>query len=325
MPDPLDASSPAANDVIEATLPVGPVGVLCQHLPVIDIGRVGLWISLFDLYPTSRVREVVVELESLGWPCIWRPEASGRDAIVSAAHMLDATSTLRVATGVAQIQARHPMTAKAAQLTLHEASGGRFLLGLGVSHAPMITAARKMEYSTPYSDMAAYLAAMNEAPFNAYTTDEQPSTVLAALGPKMLRLAADAADGAHPYFSPVEHTAAAREIIGPDKLLAPEQMVVIDDDRTRARELAVEHMTRYLRLPNYTNNLLRSGFDEGDIAGPSDRLVDAIVVCGSVDAVARRVAEHHDAGADHVCVQVLTARDAPLPMQEWSDLAAALT
>ena len=300
--------------------------LLCQHLPVIDIGRVGLWISLLDQYPTSRVREVVIELESLGWPCIWRPEASGRDAIVSSAVMLDATTTLRVATGVAQIQARHPMTAKAAQLTLHEASGGRFLLGLGVSHAPMITAARKMEYATPYSDMAAYLAAMKEAPFSAYTGEgEPPSTVLAALGPKMLRLSAEAADGAHPYFSPVAHTATAREIIGPDKLLAPEQMVVLDDDVTRARELAVEHMTRYLRLPNYTNNLLRYGFDDADIAGPSQRLVDAIVVCGDVDAVARRVAEHHDAGADHVCVQVLTARDAPLPMREWADLAAALT
>src|SRR4051794_8322582 len=261
--------------------------------------------------------------------------------------MLDATTTLRVATGVAQIQARHPMTAKAAQLTLHEASGGRFLLGLGVSHAPMITTARKMEYATPYSDMAAYLAAMKDAPFNAYTGIEsteirsastdgreadfrrfgsglgEPSTVLAALGPKMLRLAADAADGAHPYFSPVEHTAAARQILSPDKLLAPEQMVVIDDDATRAHELAAEHMSRYLRLPNYTNNLLRYGFDETDIAGPSVRLVDAIVVCGDIDAVARRVAEHHDAGADHVCVQVLTAHDADLPMREWSDLADA--
>lgn len=290
---------------------------------MIDIGRVGLWISLLDQHPTSRVREVVIELESLGWPCIWRPEASGRDTIVSSALMLDATTTLRVATGVAQIQARHPMTAKAAQLTLHEASGGRFLLGLGVSHAPMITTARKMDYTTPYSDMAAYLAAMKEAPFGAYKAADEPSTVLAALGPKMLRLSAEAADGAHPYFSPVEHTAAAREILGPGKLLAPEQMVVIDDDPTRAHELAVEHMTRYLRLPNYTNNLLRYGFDESDIAGPSPRLVDAIVVCGDVDDVVRRVAEHHDAGADHVCVQVLTARDAPLPMREWTDLADA--
>ena len=130
--------------------------------------------------------------------------------------------------------------------------------------------------------------------------------MLAALGPKMLRLAAEHADGAHPYFSPVEHTAAAREMLGPGKLLAPEQMVVLDDDLTRARELAVEHMTRYLRLPNYTNNLLRHGFDEDDLAGPSPRLVDAIVVCGDVDAVVRRVGEHHAAGADHVCIQVLT-------------------
>jgi probable F420-dependent oxidoreductase len=290
---------------------------------VIDIGRVGLWTNLLDQYPTSRVREVVQEFESLGWPCLWRPESSGRDALVSAAHMLDATATLRVATGIAQIQARHPLTANAAQRTLHEASGGRFVLGLGVSHAPMITTARKLPYVTPYSDMAAYLAAMREAPFNAYSAADEPTTVLAALGPKMLRLAADAADGAHPYFSPVEHTAAARAILGTDKLLAPEQMVVIDDDLTRARELAVEHMTRYLRLPNYTNNLLRHGFDEDDLAGPSPRLVDAIVVCGNVDAVVRRVAEHHDAGADHVCIQVLTPRDAPLPMREWTDLAAA--
>jgi probable F420-dependent oxidoreductase len=290
---------------------------------VIDIGRVGLWTSLLDQYPTSRVREIVVELESLGWPCVWRPEASGRDAIVSAAHMLDATTTLRVATGIAQIQARHPMTANAAQRTLHEASGGRFLLGLGVSHAPMITTSRHLPYLTPYSDMAAYLAAMKEASFTALGGSGEPTTVLAALGPKMLRLAAEQADGAHPYFSPVEHTAFAREVLGPGKLLAPEQMVVLDDDLTRAHELAVEHMTRYLRLPNYTNNLLRHGFDEDDLAGPSPRLVDAIVVCGDVDAVVRRVGEHHAAGADHVCIQVLTARDAPLPMREWTDLADA--
>jgi probable F420-dependent oxidoreductase len=290
---------------------------------VIDIGRVGLWTSLFDQHPTSRVREVVAELETIGWPCVWRPETSGRDALVSAAHMLDATTTLRVATGIAQIQARHPLTAGAAQKTLHEASGGRFLLGLGVSHAPMIEGVRKLTYATPYSDMAAYLAAMKEAPFSAYAAADEPTTVIAALGPKMLRLAADQADGAHPYFSPVEHTAAAREILGPGKLLAPEQMVVIDDDLAQARELAVEHMTRYLRLPNYTSNLLRHGFTEDDVAGPSPRLVEAIVVCGAVEAVVRRVAEHHAAGADHVCIQVLTVRDAPLPMREWTELADA--
>lgn len=290
---------------------------------MIDIGRVGLWTPLLDQYPTSKVKETVVELEDLGWPCLWRPETSSRDALISASVMLSATTTLRIATGIAQIQARHPLTARAAQLTLHEAYGGRFLLGLGVSHAPMIEGVRRLEYRTPYSDMAAYLSAMADARITAYTAPDEPTTVIAALGPKMLRLAADAADGAHPYFAPVEHTPYAREIIGPDKLLAPEQMVVIDTDIDRARELAVKHMVRYIQLPNYANNLLRHGFDESDLAGPSQRLIDAIVVCGDVDAVVRRVAEHHAGGADHVCVQVLTDKDAGLPMNEWRELADA--
>jgi probable F420-dependent oxidoreductase len=148
--------------------------------------------------------------------------------------------------------------------------------------------------------------------------------VIAALGPRMLELARTATDGAHPYFSPVEHTAVARGILGPGKLLAPEQMVAIDDDAGRARELAVEHMARYLTLPNYVNNLLRQGFDESDVTGPSQRLIDAIVVCGSVDDVVTRVGEQHDAGADHVCVQVLTRKGDDLPMAQWAELADAL-
>lgn len=290
---------------------------------MIDIGSVGLWTGQLDALPTSQVRDTAQEIEELGWPCLWRPESSGRDAIVSAAHILDATSILRVATGIAQIHARHPHTAKAAQRTLHEASGGRFLLGLGVSHAPFIEGSRKLEYRTPYSDMVAYLTAMTGAPFTAVAGPDEPSTVLAALGPKMLRLAATAADGAHPYFSPVEHTAFARETMGPGPLLAPEQMVVLDTDRTRARELAVRHMARYLRLPNYANNLLRFGFTEDDLAGPSDRLIDAIVVRGDIADVIERVRQHHAAGADHVCIQVLTDAPTDLPIDAWRDLAEA--
>lgn len=290
---------------------------------VVDIGRVGIWTGQIDAIPTVQVRDLVQELEGMGWPCLWRPEASGRDALVSAAHMLDATSILRIATGIAQIHARHPHTTRAAQKTLHEASGGRFLLGLGVSHAPFIEGSRKLEYRTPYSDMVAYLEAMAEAPFTAVAADDDPPTVLAALGPKMLRLAASAAQGAHPYFSPVEHTAFARETMGAGPLLAPEQMVVLDTDRDRARALAIQHMSRYLRLPNYTNNLLRHGFTEGDLAGPSQRLVDAIVVCGDVEAVVARVRQHHDAGADHVCIQVLTDRPTDLPMRAWREIAEA--
>jgi probable F420-dependent oxidoreductase len=188
----------------------------------------------------------------------------------------------------------------------------------------MIEGVRKLSYASPYTQMVEYLAAMAEAPFTAYAAPDEPSTVIAALGPRMLELARSAADGAHPYFSPVEHTAAAREILGDGKLLAPEQMVVIDDDRDRARELAAANMSRYLRLPNYANNLLRAGFDESDLTGPSDRLIDAIVVCGSIDDVVRRVGEQHDAGADHVCIQVLTPKEADLPMREWAELADAL-
>lgn len=289
---------------------------------MIDIGRVGLWTALLDAHPTSRVRELAVELEEMGWPCLWRPETSGRDALVSAAQILESTTTLKVATGIAQIHARHPLTTRNAQRTLHEASGGRFLLGLGVSHAPFIEAVRKVAWAKPYTEMVEYLAAMEQAPFMAVGGPDEPPTVLAALGPKMLQLAATAAQGAHPYFSPVEHTAFARKTMGDGPLLAPELMVVVDDDRARATETAVKHMGRYLQLPNYTNNLKRHGFTDDDVAGPTGRLVDAIVVRGSVDDVVARVAEHHDAGADHVCIQVLTP-DLELPMQTWRDLADA--
>lgn len=292
---------------------------------MIEIGRVGLWTGQLDALPTSQVRDLAQELEAMGWPCLWRPESSGRDALVSAAHILDATSILRVATGIAQIHARHPHTARAGQRTLHEASGGRFLLGLGVSHAVFVEGSRKLEYRTPYSDMVAYLAAMAEAPFTAVAAADEPPTVLAALGPKMLRLAATAADGAHPYFSPVEHTAFARDTMGAGPLLAPELMAIVDTDRGRAHQLAVRHMRRYLQLPNYADNLLRHGFTADDIAGPSARLIDAIVVCGDVDAVVARVREHHDAGADHVCIQVLTGAPTELPMAEWRMLAEAFS
>jgi probable F420-dependent oxidoreductase len=289
----------------------------------VEIGRVGIWTGQIDALPTSQVRDTVQEIEAMGWPCLWRPEASGRDAMVSAAHMLDATSILRIATGIAQMHARHPHTTKAAQRTLHEASGGRFLLGLGVSHAPFIVGSRKLDYSTPYSDMVAYLAAMSEAPFTAVAAADEPPTVLAALGPKMLRLAATAASGAHPYFSPVEHTAFARETMGAGPLLAPELMAVVDTDRSRAHALAAKIMRRYLQLPNYTNNLLRHGFTEDDLTGPSERLIDAIVVCGDIEAIVERVGQHHDAGADHVCIQVLADSPDDLPMQHWRALSEA--
>ena len=289
-----------------------------------DIGRVGLWTSLLDEHPTSRVRELVQEIEEMGWPTLWRNESSGRDVLISSSVMLDATSRLTVASGIAQIYARHPVTTAAAQKTLFEAHEGRFLLGLGVAHASSVEGIRKLEYRTPYSDMVAYLKAMAEAPYTAVEPAAKPPTVLAALGPRMLKLSAEAADGAHPYFTPPEHTAMARDILGQDPLLAPEQMVVIDTDMESARQVARANMARYLRWPNYTNNLLRCGFSQTDIDDMTDRLVDGIVACGDIDVTVDRVQQHLDAGADHVCIQVLAAdNDLDVTIDRWHQLADA--
>ena len=288
-----------------------------------DIGRIGLWQGVLDQQPSGRVREVVAELEEMGWPTVWIPEAVGRDPFVSASVMLGATTTLKIATGIAQIHARHPMTTAAAQKTLAEAYDNRFLLGIGVSHGPLVEGIRKLDYSKPYSYMVEYLDAMDGAMYMAAGPDEDPPTVLAALGPRMLALAAERTAGAHPYFVPPEHTATAREIMGPDALLAPEQKVCLETDPAAARALARENMAFYLDLPNYVNNLLRLGFTEEDVAQHSDRLVDAIVAWGDLDAVTARIAAHHDAGADHVAVQVLAPRG-ELPLAQWRTLAEAL-
>lgn len=239
--------------------------------------------------------------------------------------MLDATSTLNVATGIAQIYARHPVTTAAAQKTLFEAHGGRFLLGLGVAHKKSVEGIRHLDYSTPYTDMVAYLNAMSEAPFTAVEPSGRPPTILAALGPKMLKLSATASDGAHPYFTPVEHTVMSRDILGQGRILAPEIMVVIDPDVRRARDVARSAMARYVASPNYKRNLIRCGFTEDDLDTMSNRLVDAIVACGDLQVALDRVQEHHDAGADHVCIQVLTADDnLELTVTQWRLLAQAL-
>ena len=211
------------------------------------------------------------------------------------------------------------------QRSLEEAFPGRFLLGLGVSHEHLVDRVRHHDYSKPYSKMVEYLDEMNSALFMAVGPAERPATVLAALGPKMLKLSAEKASGAHPYFVPVEHTAKAREILGPEPMLAPEQMVVLEADRSKALEIARQGMAIYLRAPNYVNNLERLGFSEADVAdGGSERLVDAIVATGGVDAAVDRVKAHFDAGASHVCVQVLGASLTSVPESQWLDLAAGV-
>lgn len=288
-----------------------------------DIGRIGLWQGVLDQRPSSQVREVVAELEEMGWPTLWIPEAVGRDPFVSASVMLEATSTMKVATGIVQVHARHPMTTAAAQKTVAEAFDNRFLLGIGVSHGPMIEGIRNLDYSKPYSYMVEYLDAMEGAMYMAAGPEEDPPIVLAALGPKMLALAAERTAGAHPYFVPPEHTAIAREIMGPDALLAPEQKVCLETDPEVARALARENMAFYMDLPNYVNNLHRLGFTEADTTEMSDRLVDAVVAWGDLDAIRSRIQAHHDAGADHVAVQVLAPRG-ELPTAQWRILADTL-
>ena len=293
--------------------------------PAVDIGRVGIWYGGIDALPTPEARRAAQVVEELGFGALWLAEAVGRDPFASAAILLSATERLAPATGIANIYARDPMTMAAGQKTLAEAFPGRFLLGLGVSHGHLVAGVRKHDWSKPYSYMVEYLQRMDDALFMAVGPEADPGRVLAALGPRMLELSATRANGSHPYFTTPDHTAVAREAMGPDALLAPEQMVVLSTDPSEARRIARAGMKIYLGLPNYTNNLARSGFDESDWAdGGSDRLVDAIVAWGDEATIAARVAEHHAAGADHVCVQVLIDDRARMPEAEWRRLAPAL-
>ncbi len=296
-----------------------------QHL---SLGKVGIWTFTLDAQPMSKSQEVAAELESLGFGTLWIPEAIGREPFASAALLLSATSNLIVATGIASIHARSAATMQAGQKTLTEAFPERFLLGIGVSHHHMVKSLHKSVYEKPYSTMVEYLDVMDGGMFVASPPTTPTHRVLAALGPKMLKLAAERGDGAHPYFAPVEHTLAARQILGAEPILAPEQAVIFETDPTKAREIARKYMGTYTRLPNYANNLLRHGFTEDDIkganGGSSDRLVDAIVAWGTLDTVAQRIQDQLDAGASHVSVQVLQNDLLALPMHQWRELAALL-
>jgi probable F420-dependent oxidoreductase len=295
-----------------------------QH-PDIDLGTYGIWTGQLDLQPSTVARESAAELEELGFGALWIPETVFREPFLHSAFLLEGTSHLKVATGIVNRYGRDALTCNAAMQTLNEAYPGRFLLGLGVSHAHLVAGVRKHTYDKPYSGMVEYLDLMERARFFAPTGEPPAQMVLAALGPKMLRLAAERTAGAHPYFVPPEHTAFAREVMGPEPLLAVEQMVLLDTDAERARQVARTHMAPYVKLPNYANNLLRLGFTEDDLAdGGSNRLVDAIVARGTMDDAVARVRAHLDAGADHVCIQVLHADLAHLPRAEWRELSGAL-
>jgi probable F420-dependent oxidoreductase len=271
------------------------------------IGRLGVWFFTETMSAPEAV-EFAQRLEALGYGALWLPETLGRDPFAHIAHLAGETEVLTFATGIANIHHRHPGAMLQAQRTLAEQSGNRFLLGMGVSHAPLVEGLRRLPYDKPLTTMRTYLEAMAASPYMAPAPSEDPATVLAALGPRMLELSGTAADGAHPYWTTPEHTATAREILGPDKLLCVEQKVVLTTDGDSAREAARVALSMYADLPNYRNNWLRLGFTEDDLAdGGSDRLVDGLVAWGDEAAVRARIDAHHDAGADHVCVQPLLA------------------
>ena len=289
-----------------------------------DLGRIGVWTAALDAQPVAAAQEAVAELEELGYGAVWIPEALGREALVSSTLLLAGGQHIVVATGIANIWGRDAVTMSMAHRTVTSAYPDRFLLGLGVSHAPLVEGVRGHDYSKPLTTMRTYLDAMDVAPFYADPPPSEPVRVLAALRPKMLELAATKAAGAHPYFVPPEHTADARATLGAGPLLLPEQAVLLETDPTRAREIGRLHTRIYVGLPNYTNNLRRYGYGDDDFAdGGSDRLIDAIVAWGDLDAVRQRVQAHLDAGADHVCLQVLTGDFRTLPSAAWRELAAA--
>ena len=284
------------------------------------LGQVGIWTIDLDRLPAAASRDYVRALESLGFQALWIGEGLGsREAFANAGVLLATSQRLIIATGIANIWARDAIAMANGARTLVDAYPDRFLLGLGVSHAPTVTT-RGQTYAKPVEHMQGYLDAMDAAPYIGPKV-EAPR-VLAALGPRMLRLSADRALGAHPYFVPIEHTTIARKELGEGPLLAVEQATVHSNAPAIARATARRHMKRYLDLENYTNNLRRLGWNDADLGnGGSDKLVDAIVAWGDAGAIQARVAEHRKRGADHVCLQVLRTDLAAPPTRELEAIA----
>jgi probable F420-dependent oxidoreductase len=289
------------------------------------LGRVGVWSWALQRLSAADEGTASREVESIGYPVAWIPETLGNKELFShAAILLGATTRMAVASGIANIHARDAMAMANGAKALGEAYPGRFVLGIGVSHAPSV-ATRGGMYGRPIEMMRAYLDAMDAAPYGAPEPDRPVPLVLAALGPRMLELAAERADGAHPYFVPVEHTSFARQRLGTEPFLAVEQTAVLSADADEARRIGRAFARGYLALPNYANNLRRLGWSETDLAGDgSDRLIDAVIAWGDVDVIAGRVRSHLDAGADHVCIQVRSDGSSDPALGALRELAAAL-
>jgi probable F420-dependent oxidoreductase len=287
----------------------------------ITLSGTGVWNSALRYGDAGEVAEVVAELEQLGYSAVWVGDIGG-DLFGSVAALLAATKTAVVATGIANIWLRAPEETARQHATLSAEHGRRFLLGLGVSHAHLVERIAGEEYKRPLARMRAFLDGLDAAEVPVPADDR----VIAALGPKALTLAGERSAGTHPYLTTPEHSATARAALGDDAIVAPEQGLILETDPDTARAIARGFLSRYIVAPNYTNNWRRLGFGDDDLAdGGSDRLVDALIAWGDENALAARVQAHRDAGASHVCVQVLTDQSPAFPREEWRRLAPVLT
>ena len=281
----------------------------------------GIWSAMLRFGDPSEVAELAAEMEGLGYSALWIPDTGG-DVWTPLANLLAATRSVTIATGILNIWMHTPAEAAEQHAALTAQHGHRFLCGIGVSHRPFIDHVNEPgTYQKPVEKVAEFLDGLDAA---------QPPLApgercIAALGPKMLELAATRTSGTHPYLVTPEHTARAREAVGPDALVASEQAVVLDSNPETARAAGRTHLKTYLGLPNYTNNWKRIGFTDDDLAdGGSDRLVDALVAWGDEEAIVARVQAHRDAGASHVCIQALEHDPRAMPAGQWRALAAAI-
>jgi probable F420-dependent oxidoreductase len=285
-----------------------------------DLTGIGIWSSQLRYGNAAESADAAAELDELGFRALWIPDVGGQvfDAV---GNLLAATKQTTIATGILNLWMHTPGDVATNFATLTAEHGDRFLLGVGVSHAPLIDAGNPGRYRKPLAATETFLDELDATP--------QPvpvqRRVLAALGPKMLQLSARRGAGAHPYLVTPEHTATARGVLGNGPLLLPEQTVILTGNADEARAIGTDWLRSYLALPNYANNLLRSGFSEDDVNQVSDRLFNAIIAWGDEDAILRRVSEHRSAGANHVCVQVLLSDPKAYPREQWRRIAAALT
>jgi probable F420-dependent oxidoreductase len=287
-----------------------------MEMSVPHVGRIGIWSMELRFGDPGEIAEAAAELDELGYGAIWFPGGIGGDVTGDFSRLLNATRRTTLATGIINIWKHEPAEIADWWKALSDDHKARALLGLGISHGPLIGEA----WGKPIAVTRDYVERLTALGVPA------DSQCLAALGPRMLALSRDLTAGAHPYLATPEHSGIAREIVGPGKLLAPEQGVILETDPTRARELAREALIHYRALPNYRNNWLRLGFSEDDIASESDRLLDSLFAWGTIERIAQRVQAHLAAGADHVCMQVIAPQGATLAKKReaWRALAAAL-